>query len=131
MVSSVLSSRTRYVNRFIFIFVSDQLSHAQHTIGVSGNLTTSSRDVLKNKLSHPGTISIHWFDNFARTFARQNIYLDRDQFVSMLWTAHGVKVWPGQSPVTMSYVYNGDIPIRAMPPPLIHYIGCYDFLCSW
>ena len=81
-----------------------------------GKLTTSSRDVLKNKLSHPGTISIHWFDNFARTFARQNIYLDRDQFVSMLWTAHGVKVWPGQSPVTMSYVYNGDIPIRAMPP---------------
>ena len=64
----------------------------------------------------PGTISIHWLDNFARTFARQGIYLNRDQFVSMLWTAHGVKVWPGNPPVTMSYVYNGDVPTRAMPP---------------
>ena len=81
-----------------------------------GSLTSSSRDALKNKLMRPGTISIHWLDNFARTFARQGIYLNRDQFVSMLWTAHGVKVWPGNPPVTMSYVYNGDVPTRAMPP---------------
>ena len=33
----------------------------------------------------------------------------------MLWTAHGVKVWPAPAPVSMSYVENGDTIVRAMP----------------
>ena len=60
-------------------------------------------------------MTVHWLDNFARTFARQGIYLDREQFVSMLWTAHGIKKWPGLPPVTLKYIYDGDLSIRAMP----------------
>ena len=73
--------------------------------------TSSSRDALKLRLGQAGSIlaiALHWLDNFARTFARQGIYLDREMFVSMLWTAHGVKTWPGPCAVTMSYTHEGD-----------------------
>ena len=43
------------------------------------------------------------------------IYLDRDAFVSMLWTAHGVKIWPSPAPVAMTYRYAGEDVVRAMP----------------
>jgi hypothetical protein len=33
----------------------------------------------------------------------------------MLWTAHGVKIWPSPVPVTMEYMYEGEAVIRAMP----------------
>ena len=35
--------------------------------------------------------------------------------MSMLWTAHGVKIWPAPAPVSMSYIQNGDAIVRAMP----------------
>lgn len=41
--------------------------------------------------------------------------MDRETFVSMLWTAHGVKIWPSPAPVTMEYMYEGEAVIRAMP----------------
>ena len=77
--------------------------------------TSSSRDALKLRLSQAGSIALHWLDNFARTFACSGIYLDRELFVSMLWTAHGVKIWPGPCAVTMSYTYDGDQSVNAMP----------------
>ena len=46
---------------------------------------------------------------------RVGIYLDRDAFVSMRWTAHGVKIWPSQAPVAMTYRYAGEGVVRAMP----------------
>lgn len=33
----------------------------------------------------------------------------------MLWTAHGVKIWPSPAPVTMAYRFAGDDVLRAMP----------------
>ena len=77
--------------------------------------TSSSRDALKLRLGQAGSIALHWLDNFIRTFARQGISLDREMFVSMLWTAHGVKIWPGPRAVTMPYTYEGDQPVGAMP----------------
>ena len=47
-------------------------------------LTKTTSDELKDYLGRPGNVTVHWLDNFARTFARQGIYLDREQFVSML-----------------------------------------------
>lgn len=76
---------------------------------------TQTREMLSRKLCAPGTIAIHWLDNYARTFARQGIYLDQETFVSMLWTVHGVKIWPNVSSLTMNYCYNGEDLIRAMP----------------
>lgn len=71
---------------------------------------------LGQRLRRPGSVNIHWVDNFARTFARQGLYLNREQFASMLWTAHGIKKWPGEPPVNLKYLYaNGDC-VRAMPP---------------
>ena len=43
------------------------------------------------------------------------IYLNRDTFVSMLWTAHGVKIWPSPAPVSFAYRFAGDEVLRAMP----------------
>ena len=35
--------------------------------------------------------------------------------MSMLWTAHGIKIWPTPAPITMTYVLAGEDVIRAMP----------------
>ena len=43
------------------------------------------------------------------------IYLDRETFVSLLWTAHGVKLWPSPAPATMEYILDGETIVRAMP----------------
>jgi len=33
----------------------------------------------------------------------------------MLWTAHGVKIWPAPAPVNMTYMFAGEDVVRAMP----------------
>ena len=35
--------------------------------------------------------------------------------MSMLWTAHDVKIWPSPAPVAMTYRYDGEDVVRAMP----------------
>ena len=83
------------------------------------------KESLQRRLIANGTIAVHWLGNFARNFARQGIcfclsmsvgiYLDRDAFVSMLWTANGVEIWPWPAPVAMTYRYAGEDVVRAMP----------------
>ena len=33
----------------------------------------------------------------------------------MLWTAHGVRLWPSPVPVTLEYILDGETIVRAMP----------------
>src|SRR5690606_5987337 len=48
------------------------------------------------------------------SFICRDIYRDRDTFVSMLWTAHGL--WPpSPAPVTMAYRIVGEDVVRAIP----------------
>lgn len=45
--------------------------------------------------------------------ARNALYVNKELFSSMAWTAHGAKIWDG--PGTLSYTMKGDLPVQAMP----------------
>ena len=38
---------------------------------------------IKAQSQQPGVVQLHWLDNFARTFARQGLYFNRNQFVNL------------------------------------------------
>jgi len=48
-----------------------------------------------------------------RCMARNALYINKELFSSMAWTAHGAKIWDG--PGTLSYTMRGDLPVQAMP----------------
>ena len=123
---AVLSSKTRYIYLFEYCKPLRSVLPRSTFYKRIVSQVTASRHALQQRLISPGTIAIHWLDNFARNFARQGlslssnlhslgIYLDRETFVSMLWTAHGVKLWPSPAPVSMAYVLEGGNVVRAMP----------------
>src|SRR3569623_1736 len=85
-------------------------------------LTSSSHQQIMLSLSSRTSIQIHWLDNYARYLSRLNIYMYKEAFQSMLWTVHGVKIWPSNPPLSMSYIYSEGRPCRAMQP--------LDFLLS-
>lgn len=37
---------------------------------------------------------LHWLDNYAKCYAANSIFINKEQFRSMLWTAHGMKKLP-------------------------------------
>jgi hypothetical protein len=65
---------------------------------------------------------IHWLDNFARHYAANGIWIDRDLFKVMNWSAHGVKRFTSDLPLLWRRSPTATLPAM----PLLH-----DLLASW
>jgi len=78
--------------------------------------TSDARQRLFTSLQSPASVHVHWLDNYARFLARQRLRLNKDSYSKLLWTAHGIKVWPNELPLDFSYVISDGRPTPAMPP---------------
>ena len=57
------------------------------------SLMISQQQLVLHTLSTPTGVHLHWLDNYARHFAANGIWLNREVFNSMQWGAHGVKLF--------------------------------------
>ena len=60
---------------------------------------------------------LHWLDNFAKSYAANDMYIHRDLLHNRYWTAHGYKAVPAQHNLLWSNDADGN-PLPAMP--LLH-----------
>lgn len=104
------------------IFLSSILpssSYYRHMNRNIGDFSENFRKVLRADES----VHLHWIDNFQRyskiifimfsCFARNALYLNKELFESLAWTAHGTKVWEGVG--SLSYCMKEGVPVPAMP----------------
>ena len=64
--------------------------------------SAASRASIPNAVDEDACPRLHWIDNYAKCYAANSIFIEREQFRSMLWTAHGMKKLPFN--VDMSWV---------------------------
>lgn len=93
---------------------------------MKNNLGERNKNLLRT-LRGEESIHLHWLDNFQRyeltnirillrvlrCLARNALFLNRELFKSLAWTAHGVKVWDRVG--TLEYVLEGGLSVPAMP----------------
>ena len=51
----------------------------------------SVRADVQNALLQDNMLRLHWVDNFAKQYASNSMYSNRDLFKQCMWTAHGFK----------------------------------------
>ena len=51
----------------------------------------SVRADVQNALLQDNMLRLHWVDNFAKQYASNSMFSNRDLFKQCLWTAHGFK----------------------------------------
>jgi len=79
---------------------------------------------VRNNLINTGFLderpTLHWLDNYAKCYAAHSIFVNKETFRSMLWTAHGVKKL--QSTIDLAWIYDAKHSVPALPqlPTLLH-----------
>lgn len=78
---------------------------------------------LQTELSRVDSIHVHWIDNFqryhimiyifSRCLSRNSLFINRELYASLAWTAHGVKLW--DRPGNVNYRIRDGTPVPAMP----------------
>ena len=56
--------------------------------------STASRASIGNAVDEDAHPRLHWIDNYAKSYAANSIFIEKEQFRSMLWTAHAMKKLP-------------------------------------
>ena len=56
--------------------------------------STASRASIGNAVDEDAYPRLHWIDNYAKSYAANSIFIEKEQFRSMLWTAHAMKKLP-------------------------------------
>ena len=74
-----------------------------------------SRDAVIAQMYSAQRPILHWVDNFARHYQANAMYFNRDLFLKLLWTAHGVKFLDPVADLKWKRSDIGDV-IPAMPP---------------
>jgi hypothetical protein len=115
----------RNATGFVSLFV-----HQLHFRGLVGTATlcersrqesASARTLILDSIATDDCPRLHWLDNYAKCFAANAIFIDKELFKSMLWTAHGMKRL--SSAQDMSWVAKpSGVWISALPnlPDLLH-----------
>src|SRR5690348_13526395 len=76
--------------------------------------TSLTRSTLCRAINEGSLCYVHWIDNYAKFYRASSLLYDKQIQKNCLWTAHGVKVWPGD--VDMRYVKTDDgSVVSAMP----------------
>ena len=65
-----------------------------------------SRESLRDGIREGRLCYMHWVDNFAKFYRASSLRFNSETLRQCLWTAHGVKVWPGD--VDMRYIRTAD-----------------------
>ena len=76
--------------------------------------TTLTRSTLCRAINDGSLRYLHWIGNYAKFYRASSLFYDKAIQKNCLWTAHGVKVWPGE--VDVGYVRTDDGKVvSAMP----------------
>ena len=77
-------------------------------------LVTTYRQELLSAFEIPDLPRLHWLDNFAKSYASNDMFIHRDLLLNRYWTAHGFKTVPVKH--NLSWVSTADgSAIPAMP----------------
>jgi len=78
------------------------------------SMTEMKRDSLCAAIREGSLCVMHWVDNYAKFYRASSMHFSRELQRNCYWTAHGVKVWPGE--VDLRHIDAADgAPISAMP----------------
>ena len=56
--------------------------------------SAASRASIDNAVADDSSPRLHWIDNYAKSYAANSIFIEKEVFRSMLWTAHAMKKLP-------------------------------------
>src|SRR5216684_2513903 len=80
--------------RFIDIFSRSLVSTATLYRRLASD-SEISRESLRDAIREGRLCYVHWVDNFAKFYRASSVKFNSETLRQCLWTAHGVKVWPG------------------------------------
>ena len=56
--------------------------------------SAASRASITDSVAEDASPRLHWIDNYAKSYAANSIFIEKEQFRKMLWTAHAMKKLP-------------------------------------
>ena len=74
----------------------------------------SAREEIEESLSNVNMLRLHWIDNYAKHYASNSMFSNRDLFRQCLWTAHGFKELPIDIDLSWRTLEGGDT-VAALP----------------
>ena len=95
------------------IVVSGCISRATYHRRVRKEATLRRNNLLNPDLDD-GMPRLHWIDNYAKSYAAASIWVNKETFRSMLWTAPGLKKIPLQR--SLDWITDGTRSRPALPP---------------
>ena len=77
-------------------------------------MVLSAREAIEDALLNDKVLRLHWVDNFAKQYASNSMFSNRDLFKQCQWTAHGFKELPIDLDLAWKTIEGGDT-VAALP----------------
>jgi len=74
----------------------------------------SAREEVQESLLNDNVLRLHWVDNFAKNYASNSMFSNRELFKTCLWTAHAFKELPIDLDLSWKTMEDGDN-VAALP----------------